>query len=130
MFAGFAITHVARSSRCMVRQAVLSTEVRKYGSGLAQLSAIQPWLQFSQISHDDLLGFRSGLHFCRVDLITLQYILHQRLASRNQQLAVQHAVIGFDDCFLCWSKARIGFDNLEEVNQADRLKKYLSRAGG
>ncbi|MNY32437.1 hypothetical protein D3C86_1666520 [compost metagenome] len=26
-------------------------------------------------------------------------------------MAVQHAVIGFDDCFLCWSKARIGFDN-------------------
>lgn len=47
-------------------------------------SVVQPGLQLTQVLHHNLLRFWPGLHFCWVDLITLQYIFHQRPASRYQ----------------------------------------------
>lgn len=65
-------------------------------------SLIKPRLQLIQIPHNDLLRRRFGVELFRIDLKTLQHILDQGAACRNDQHTILHAEIGFDDCLLFW----------------------------
>lgn len=74
-------------------------------------SVIQPGLQFIEVGNDNLLGRGFGMHLGRVDLVALQHVLHQRAQRLDYQLALVHAVVGFDDGLLLGLEARVLCDD-------------------
>lgn len=68
----------------------------------------EPRTQFLDVADHDLLSLGVGCLVSRVDLIAAQYVLDQCLATRDYQLAIRHAEVGFDDGLLSGVQAAIG----------------------
>ena len=55
----------------------------------------EPGAQVLEVGYHDLLCLGVSGLVSRVDLITLQYIFHQRPATGHHELAVDHAEVDF-----------------------------------
>lgn len=63
-------------------------------------SVIQPGFQLLKVLHHDLLRLWFRVHVLRVNLIPLQHILDQRLATGNLQSPIDHPEVLLDYRFL------------------------------